>query len=377
MPRRGGFKNSDAARGVPFDDNAGMHGRDDSASTGTAPARRRGRRGWWVLLALVFVLIGRGLGWLGGGGAVSRPNATQADLTGASAQGSRAEVAEAPAPLASVPGASRAADAAPDAMTAGPAPAPAGPPDGEPGSAPAGEAAPQSAPLESPAPAVDPDRFASLVSLVRTRTDERQLGSAMGALQHLRSLPLDAAQRTVLSVAADELQTAMASACSHVVQSLCQGQVLSSCDEVARLLADGPQLVQPLLLESLRVAGIAGDLLRAPVRDERPWPVPPPLPRDRRVRLHSRDGVQLGRVVDSRSDQATLRVQGAAGVTFPTVAVVALEPVDATPAEAIEMGFAALHAGNVLLARLWLAAAGLRGAGPLPARGEQLAAALR
>ncbi|MEO6595686.1 MAG: hypothetical protein ABIP94_13115 [Planctomycetota bacterium] len=226
-------------------------------------------------------------------------------------------------------------------------------------------------------PTLDPDRFSSLLSLVRTRTEQAQLGAAMNALQHLRSLSLDAAQQTVLSVAAQALQAALAAACSQVVQSLCQGEVLSSCDEVARLLADGQPFVQPVLAESLLLAGVAGDLLRAPVRDDRPWPVPPPLAKDRAVRVRLRDGVQVGRIVDSRSDQVTVRLQGKAGVTFPTVAVVALEPVEATPAEAIEMGFAALHAGNALLARLWLAAAGLRGSGPLPERGLQLAAVLR
>ena len=114
----------------------------------------------------------------------------------------------------------------------------------------------------------------------------------------------------------------------------------------------------------------------APARGDRPWPIATPLPRDRNVRAQLPDGRTTGRIVDSRSDQVTVRLQTEQGVTFPTLEVVACEPVDATPAEAIEMGFAALHAGDAILAHLWRRCAELRGEPP-PGRAGQLAAILR
>jgi hypothetical protein len=64
------------------------------------------------------------------------------------------------------------------------------------------------------------------------------------------------------------------------------------------------------------------------------------------------------------------------GYAFPTVPTHACEPVQATADEAVEMGLAALHAGDVRLARLWLAVAQVRGGGALPARGALLARVL-
>jgi len=83
----------------------------------------------------------------------------------------------------------------------------------------------------------------------------------------------------------------------------------------------------------------------------------------------------LARVVDSRSDEATLRVEQGAGVAFPTVPVTAVEPCEPVADEAAEMGIAALQAGDVRLARLWLACARLR-AGAQSPRTEQLATLL-
>jgi len=102
-------------------------------------------------------------------------------------------------------------------------------------------------------------------------------------------------------------------------------------------------------------------LEQTPERGALPWPIAAPLPRDRVVRALLADGPATGRVVDGRSDQVTLRMETPHGVTFPTLAVTACEPVDPSAAEAVELALAALQAGQPLLARLWLCCAGLRG----------------
>jgi len=95
------------------------------------------------------------------------------------------------------------------------------------------------------------------------------------------------------------------------------------------------------------------------------------------VRTRSGSEVVTGRVVDSRSDELTLRVQGPHGVTWPTVRAVDCEPTDVAPAEAVEMGLVALHAGNALLAHLWLACASARGGDPSSPRAARLGELLR
>ncbi len=326
-----------------------MQGSELSAAA-PVPMRRGRPRLWFVLLVALAVLIGRGLGWLSGGTKPgSMPGAEQAP-----------QVATGRAENASLPSTARTNDPGAVPAAEGAVPTPAEAPTNTAGASP-----------------VDSDRFASLVSLVRTRTDEGQFGSALEALHHMRSLALDATQRTALSVPALELETALAAACSRIVQFVCQGQILAARDGSTRLLDDGEPFVEPVLAESLRPTGLSGGLLRMPAQDGRPWPTAAPLARDRSVRAWLATGVQTGRVIDSRSDEVTLRVQGAQGVTFPTVPIVRCEPVEPTSVEAIEMGFAALHGGDALLARLWLAAAKLRGSVPLPLRAQQLDALLR
>jgi hypothetical protein len=109
-----------------------------------------------------------------------------------------------------------------------------------------------------------------------------------------------------------------------------------------------------------------------PVEGDRPWPLPSALAKDRTVRALLLDDVATGRVVDSRSDQVTLRVQQDHDVTFPTVRVVDCEPIDVAAPEAIEFGFAALQSKDALLARLWLACADARSGGSSGLRAQRL-----
>jgi len=321
-----------------------------------ARRRRLRPRLWFVLVVALLVLIGRGFGLLGEGG--EKPSARLAD-NGATAtpqpgSGSETSLASSPA-------------------------TPGGEPRPVPGAAPAGEliAPPRREPSRVPGAGVERDRFASLLSLVSTRTEAGQLGNAIAAQRSLGSLPLDAGQIAAFDAAAQQLETALVAACTKVAQGISQGQVLEACDAMRQLLPDGDPYVHPVLAESLGRLGLGEGPLRVPAQTGRPWPTPAPLSRDRNVRVRVGAGFQLARVVDSRSDQVTLRVGSDQGVTFPTMPAVACEPVDPTPAEAAEMGFAALHARDGLLARMWLAAASLRSKEARTARAEQLADLLR
>ncbi|HEU4419805.1 MAG TPA: hypothetical protein VFT55_12785 [Planctomycetota bacterium] len=330
--------------------------------TARVPVARRRRvrpRLWFLLVVALLVLIGRGFGLLGEGG--EKQSARLADA-GANAT--------APAPGSS------GERSLPSGSTA---PAPGGEPRQSPGAAPAGEliAPPRTEPKRTPGAGVERDRFASLLSLVSTRTEAGELGNAIAAQRSLGSLPLDAAQLASFDAATRQLETALAAACNEVAQGIAQGQVLEAREAMRRLLPDAEPNVHPVLAESLRRLGLGEGLLRVPVQTGRPWPVPAPLPRDRNVRVRVGALFQLARVIDSSSDQVTLRVSGEQGVTFPTMPAVVCEPVDPTAAEATEMGFAALHAGDALLARMWLAAASLRSKEARTVRAEQLAELLR
>jgi hypothetical protein len=329
----------------------------DQAARGIGVRRRRRRpRLWFLLLIALLVLIGRGLGLLGDGGEKESARLADAGANATPQTGSTGD----------------------PSITSSPATS-SGEPRLAPGAAPAGEpsAPPRQKPKRVPGAGVERDRFASLLSLVSTRTEAGEIGNAIAAQRSLGSLPLDAGQLAAFDAATLQLETALAAACSKVEQGMAQGQVLEACDAMRQLLPDGQPCVQPVLTQCLRRLGLGEGLLRVPVQTGRPWPTPAPLPRDRNVRVRAGTGFQLARVIDSSSDRVTLRVPGEQGVTFPTMPAVVCEPVDATPAEATEMGFAALHAGDGLLARMWLAAASLRSKEARTARTEQLAELLR
>ncbi|MBL8728052.1 MAG: hypothetical protein JNM25_06450, partial [Planctomycetes bacterium] len=191
------------------------------------------------------------------------------------------------------------------------------------------------------------------------RQQQGELGGALAVLQRTAALPLAAAQRQLVQSSAQELRVAVDTACAEVRAALAAGDVLAANDRCRALLAEGADLVVPTLAAGLGMPAVS--LQRAPERTAQPWPIAAPLPRDRLVRTRLADGPVTGRVVDGRSDQVTLRVETPHGVTFPTVAVVGCEPVDASVAEAVELSLAALQAGEALLARLWLCSAQLRG----------------
>jgi hypothetical protein len=331
-----------------------------SPSPVVAVPRRRRRWRAFVWLAVLLVLVGRGVGWFGSGPAAGPAASPAADVPAAPA-GEGARVAPPAPPAAAAP--TVPAAAAPQAV-AEPAPSPVPEPPPQPAVA-----------VADAAPAIDSDRFASFLALLQARLHEGRCGSAMLVLDHLRSLPLDAPQRTALAGRAADVEAELAAAGARVLQLLQRGEVLAAKAAVLAMLAEGAHLVEPLLVQALAPFGVAGDVRAAAVRGATPWPVPIALPRERQVRFVAEGRQATGAIVDSRTDRVTLRVDTAGGVTFPTVPMVACEPVAVTAAEAIELGFAALQARDPVLARLWLVAAVQRGA-PNDGRRQRLAALL-
>jgi hypothetical protein len=325
--------------------------------------RRRRSRAVLVLLAIAAVLAGRGLGWLGGGDA--GPSASPSGPAAAPADA--APVAHAPAaPSVATPTLPSRPTEAPPAATSPAAPAtesspvPAAPP----------EAVLASRPPVAEGNGVEADRFASLLSLVSARRQQGELGGALAALQRALTLPLNTTQRHTIEATTHDVRAALDEACRQVLAALGAGDVLAARERCRLLLAEGAESAGPALATALQVP--AGSLDRVPERGAVPWPIAAPLPRDRVVRTQLPTGATTGRVVDGRSDQVTLRIETAHGVTFPTLAVTACEPVDPTADEAVELGLAALQAGDGLLARLWLCCARLRGAADVSPRGRRL-----
>lgn len=318
-----------------------------------------------VLLVIVLGwLIGRGLGWFGGGGEASDPNAasTRPAAAAAAAEPLAAEATTAVPPVGGVELASTRAETTAESAAV---------PLVEPAPSPIAE----SVPVPQLVPTIDADRFASMLSLVTHATEQRQFGSALASLQHLRSLPLDALQQAALVPAAREVERALSAVCGDLVQHLLQGQLLAGHRELVALLVDDGPPVRESVQQALQLAGLHVAVGRDRARGDVVLPIPRPLARGRAVRC-LRDGeLVVGRVVDSRSEAVTVRLANARGVTFPTISVVQCEPVDARTEEAIEMGFAALQHDEVQLARLWLALAQRSGGGE-PTRLLQLVALL-
>lgn len=322
------------------------------------------------MVLVLLVLVGRGLGWFG--------HEAQPGPVSTTALASEPRSAPPTAVLAVAPDATIEPPA--------PAPAPAAPPDevpaaqavplGEtspPGNQPLASAAATDAPA-STSPAVDRDHFASHLSVLTAHIAAGELGEAIAALRALGRLPLDEAQRTAAAVHGAELESALAKSCASIVQSVLASQVLTARDDIWRLLGLGNGLADPWLDSALQAAGRRPglDRARATAESTQPMPIPRPLARGREVRLRRSGRLVTGVVVDSRSDQVTVRLVSSTGIAFPTVPVVAIEPVTATADEAIEMAFAALQAEDVVLARLWFGEAESRNAGAWSERGRRL-----
>lgn len=339
--------------------------------------RRRRATGIALVVALL-VLLGRGLGWVGSQSPAA-PGATNDATDPATGH------PEVPTPaLATAPANGSSGDEpAPARAPTPPPPAPGGEVAGPPGaSARPGDAAALADPAEpiaeptAPVATFDADRFAVRLALLQRNLDEGRLGAALATLAQLTAQPLDGAQQAALLTPRQQLADGLAAAASQVVGQLGRGDVLAAHAAIALLASDGEAFVHEVLQQALRAAGVEGALL-GPLRESsESLPIARPLPRGRELRVRMRSGLVAGRVVDSRSDTLTVRIEQQGGVAFPTVPVVAVEPLQPSADEAVELGFAALQAGDVALARAWLACARLRERGELPARLPRLAAVL-
>ena len=322
---------------------------------------RRRRRVWLAVVVVLLWLGGRGAGWFESGAV--RPTVTPTPAQPTAAAGA-VPAAPNPMPMAEAEHANAAAAAAPSV-------APVAPP------VPAATAAAVPAPAPTVAPTaatIDDDRFASQLALVTVRTDAGEVGKAMVSLRRLQTLPLDPLQRAALLQPAERLEQALAAAAGRIVQSMLRGEVLQAHRELQHLVGDSDATVLPWLDSALQLAGLRGSLL-APA-SEGVHPIARPLARGREVRWWRSLDVERGRIVDSRSDVVTVRAQRGDAVVFPTLRAVEVEPVGVTADEAVELGFGALQAGQVMLARLWLGCAVSRCAGPASNRQQQLAARL-
>lgn len=334
------------------------------------PVRARGkrskrrRRAAWAAVALCLLwAIGQGLGLFG-----SAPRGEQGGKDGAG-QGD-------PERLRTASGVAAKADAAVVPVApkrAASHPGIGGAPAGEvPSEVAAGALAAGNSPADS---GMDSDRFESLLSLLELHVEEHELGSAAGVVQQLHNQPLSKAQRTRLDRFAARLSPLQVAAEQRILQQVRSGDVLAADHSAAELVISGTWRAEALAQAAPQLA-VGDNWQRALEPREQTAPRPTPLARNRQVRVRWRDQLRAGVVANSRADQVTVRLRTDKGQSFPTVPASACEPTDSTSAEAVEMGFAALHANAPRLARLWLLRAWLL-SNELTQRGQQLLDQLR
>lgn len=373
MTPRGSFSDLAAGERLVVRDNAAMPGQSapDSPSAGRA---RGGGPGRLVLLvaAAVCILIGRGLGLFGGGAADERRPERPKFVGDAqpSTGGAGGEVpASTPPPTTATAPSPDGAESTNALASSSADTADAGRRDVPPATPPADSAAPVSH-------GIDADRFEAIRSLVQARREEGRFGPAFAAIDNALGMPLSDTQRAVLERDRRDVDGEATKGIDDVRLFVAAGRVLGARRAAAAMLEQAQAPLHRRLLTAIG-GGPVEDALRVPEQGALPWPVPTPMAKDRVVDVWGDAHKLSGRVVDARSDEVTLRVQEGQDVTFPTIKVVECEPRDVTCAEAVELGFAALHAKDGLLARLWLACANQRRSGGADARTNRLAALLQ
>jgi hypothetical protein len=208
------------------------------------------------------------------------------------------------------------------------------------------------------------DRFASLLSLVDLRLDQGAPGQALAVLADLQRLGPNVDQRAALAARRARAVGGLDAGVTRVVARLAAGEVHAAAALVGELLAAGEDAEAAL-------AQLEGPGWRL-VAEGSPWRQAEPLPKGRSVRVRLASVARVGTVADCRSDRATVRIAHGQGVTFPTVPLWQLEPVDPSVEEAVALGWACVAAGEVVMARCWAQVARLRGGG---AAAAELAAA--
>jgi|GEM_PF-6506383 len=328
---------------------------DGIPKAASAPRRRRRKRGpaLITIAAVGLWLLGAKLGWLGSGDAEQRGDA---------AGGGRD-------PSSSVSDVLVAGDS--QTQTASPRPKIPGGQQGAPAFEVARDGSLRDRSGSVGEEGVDPDRFESLLSLVRSHVSAGDLGAADGVVARL--LPQIAGQqeaearvrRWVKVIAKERSVVELA-----VVDSLRAGRILAADRLAERLVAEGRWEPTPLLGAS---APLGADWMQAPGLQG--LPTPEPVTQGRRVRLWWEGAWVEGRAMRSRKARTTLQIDTATGRLYPTVSTASLEPVGATNAEAVEMALWSLSAGAPRLARLWMFRSLMSGP-PIDRRGQAVQGAL-
>jgi hypothetical protein len=214
------------------------------------------------------------------------------------------------------------------------------------------------------------DNAATGASLVRFLLAERRHARGAAALEALAAAAgATRVGRELVAALTAELDGLAGALVDELAAALAAGQVLQAADLWSRL--DGAPARPAAALVAQRLAAQNLGLLMLPVPGAGAGVAdcePVPLPRQRRVRVA---GLGYARLVRWETRQASV---DPANGTFPVVPHHDLEPVEATAAEAVEMGWAALRGGAWTTARLWLLCAERRSE---PVRLGARAAALR
>lgn len=317
--------------------------------------RRRRRAAGMLLVAGVLWLAGRGLGWFGSGGVDEAMPPVGETALARLPDGGESSGSPAGSPTA--------------APTAGAAAAPGSGSSGSVAPVPAAEAAPtEVATLAS-------DRFGATLRLVERMLRAHEFASADEVLGRLRSQPLSGAQQLAVERRCVELVERREAVERSLLEHLRRGEVLQA-DALAGELGGGGSWRPEVLGAAVPWLALGDDWLRAPVETHEVSPVAP-LRRGMSVRVREGERLVVGRVASVRGAHVTVQVKGTEGQRFPTVAVVAVEPVATDASCAAEMGLLALDAGAYRLARLWLVRAALQADGVLPPAAAVLQAALR
>lgn len=216
--------------------------------------------------------------------------------------------------------------------------------------------APAANAVPGPEPAVDPaaaaaaaDRLHSLGSTLRSAVAGGHLGAGFAALAALDGAGAGAGAPGAALRA--ELEGALREAITTVADDLRQGRALSAHRRIQLMLEQDPGPVRAGLDALCQRHGWPS--LTAGAREGH-VPRAEPMPRDRAVRVFRRGDAVIGRVVDARPMEVTVRVADQGGVTFPSFPVTEVEPLQVDAGIAVELGLAALRAGDVPLARAWL-----------------------
>ena len=195
------------------------------------------------------------------------------------------------------------------------------------------------------APGVSLDRFASWIALLESYLKDVDLGNASASLRRLLSQSLSSEQRQQVAVLEAQLQPLLQACELRILAHVRSGELLAANDESAQLVVADVWRAGRSLTD-LSVVATAKNWQADVAVGQATIPLPAPLSTSRKVRVRWRDEIHQGVVASHSSDQVTIKLRSRDKQVFPTVKVVACEPVESTATEAIEMGLVAVHASE-------------------------------